>query len=163
MQGSAATATALARAPEAALLDYPDFKSAVAMIRDRRDVPLLIDVENCLRLARYSPGRIEFEPTPAAPPDLAARLAQRLQGWTGLRWAVSVVSEGGAPTLAEAQGAADDTARATALRNPLVAAVLHAFPKAAISEIRSLETRAAEAAADALPEVAEEWDPFEDT
>jgi len=163
MQGNGGGATALARAPDdAALADYPDFETVVALIRDKRDVTLLIDVETGLRLARYSPGRIEFEPAPNAPSDLAARLAQRLQAWTGLRWAISVVSGGGAPTLAERRAAAEDSARAAARHNPLVAAVLAAFPQAEISEIRSLEALAAEAAAEALPEVDEEWDPFED-
>jgi DNA polymerase-3 subunit gamma/tau len=53
-------------------------------------------------------------------------------------------------------------AEADVARLPLVQAVLAAFPGAKIAEIRSPAALAAAAAADALPEVEDEWDPFED-
>ena len=46
--------------------------------------------------------------------------------------------------------------------HPLVQAVLVAFPKAKISEIRTAKDIAAEAQIEALPEVEDEWDPFDD-
>jgi DNA polymerase-3 subunit gamma/tau len=153
-------ATALAEAP---LTIYATFEQVLALIRDKRDIKLLTEVETSLRLARYAPGRIEFEPAPGAAPDLAARLGQRLQGWTGARWGVSVVSSGGQPTIAEAQDRDLDAAKAEARENPLVQAVLTAFPGARITEIRTPEAMAASAAAEALPEVEDEWDPFEDS
>jgi DNA polymerase-3 subunit gamma/tau len=97
-----------------------------------------------------------------ARPDLAARLSQRLQGWTGARWGISVVNEGGAATLAEDRDAEENAARAEALTNPLVQAVMAAFPGAKIADIRTPEAMAAAAQAEALPEVEDEWDPFED-
>ncbi len=148
---------------EAGLTMLGSFDAVVALIRDKRDMKLLTDVETGLRLVSYAPGRIEFEPAPGAARDLAARLGQRLQGWTGARWGVSVVSTGGAPTLADAKSAVLDTARAEAAENPLVQAVLAAFPGAKITEIRTPEVLVARAAADALPEVEDEWDPFEDS
>ena len=157
---SSGAATALAEAP---LTVYATFDQVVALIRDKRDMKLLYEVENSIRLARYSPGRIEFEPAPGAAPDLASRLGQRLQGWTGARWGVAVVSSGGAPTVAETRDQADTAARDLAMENPLVQAVLAAFPGARITEIRTQEAMAAQAAAESLPEVEEEWDPFEDS
>ncbi|MBI1219793.1 MAG: DNA polymerase III subunit gamma/tau [Rhodobacteraceae bacterium] len=156
-------ATALAEAPEAALSRFASFDQIVALIRANRDVKLLIEVETGLRLVHYAPGRIEFEPTGTAPTDLAARLSQRLQAWTGARWGVSVVSSGGAATIAEARDKDRLDAEAEAKLNPLVQAVFAAFPKARITDIRSPETLAQEAAAEALPEVEDEWDPFEDS
>jgi DNA polymerase-3 subunit gamma/tau len=138
------------------------FDAVVALIRDKRDEVLRYEVETHLRLVRYSPGRIEFEPGPRAAPDLAARLGQRLQGWTGNRWAVSVVSGGGAATIAEVQDRGRRAAEAEALQVPLVQAVLAAFPGAKITEIRSAAALTATAAVEALPEVEDEWDPFED-
>ncbi len=155
-------AQAVAQPQEAGLAMLGSFDAVVALIRDKRDMKLLTDVEMGLRLVAYSPGRIEFEPTPGAGRDLASRLTQRLQGWTGARWGVSVVSTGGAATIAEAQVAGLDAARAAAAENPLVQAVLAAFPGAKITEIRTPEALVARAAADALPEVEDEWDPFED-
>jgi DNA polymerase III subunit gamma/tau len=148
---------------EAGLAMLGSFDTVVELIREKRDMKLLTDVETGLRLVQYTPGRIEFEPGPGAPPDLAARLSQRLQGWTGARWGVSVVSGGGAATIAEAQSASLDLARAEAAENPLVQAVFAAFPGARITEIRSPAALTARAAAEALPEVEDEWDPFEDS
>ena len=141
---------------------YTTFAQVVDLIRDKRDMKLLVEVETTLRLARYSPGRIEFEPAANAAPDLASRLGQRLQGWTGARWGVSVVSTGGAPTIAEARDKDTTLAKAEAMHNPMVQAVLAAFPGAKITEIRSPEAMEATAAAGALPEADDEWDPFED-
>ena len=155
-------ATALALAPEDALARYARFEDVVELIRANRDVKLLVEVETNLRLARYSPGRIEFEPTGAAPRDLAATLAQRLQSWTGARWGVSVVGEGGAATVAEARDATRRDAEQEAMKHPLVQAVIAAFPKARIIDIRTEAETQAEAAEAALAEVEGEWDPFED-
>ncbi|MCZ8150960.1 MAG: DNA polymerase III subunit gamma/tau [Rhodobacteraceae bacterium] len=157
MQGGQALAVA-----EGTLQVFVSFDQVVELIREKRDMKLLYGVEQGLRLVRYAPGRIEFQPTPEAPPDLAAQLGARLQMWTGVRWGVSVVNEGGAPTLAEARDAARQMAEAEAMQNPLVQAVLAAFPGARIADIRTPEAMAAAAEAAALPEVEDEWDPFED-
>jgi DNA polymerase-3 subunit gamma/tau len=169
MPTRSATMTAAAAAPapaESPLQVFATFDSVVDLIRQKRDMVLLNEVETGLRLARYSNGRIEFEPAPGARPDLAARLGQRLQGWTGARWAVSVVSSGGAPTLAEAREAGLAEVRADAAGNPLVQAILSAFPGARIAEVRSPEALTAAAATAALPladpEGGDDWDPFEE-
>ncbi len=158
---SGTVATALARAPETLLAQYPRFEDVIEKVRAMREVKLLVDIETSLRLVSYSPGRIEFEPTADAPRDLAQKLGQRLQGWTNTRWAVSVVSEGGGATIAETR---DDTRKKLeeqVLAHPLAKAVLAVFPKARISAIRTFEEMEAQAAAEALPEADEEWDPFE--
>ncbi len=153
-------APALAAAPQILLVS---FAQVIELIREKRDMKLLTEVEGGLKLVHYAPGRIEFEPAAGAAPDLAARLSQRLQGWTGARWGVSVVNEGGAPTIAEARDATRLQAEAKAQENPLVRAVMLAFPGAKITEIRTQESMAAVAAIEALPEVEDEWDPFEDS
>ena len=107
-------------------------------------------------------GRIEFEPGPKAPRDLAQRLGHRLQGWTGNRWAVTVVNDGGAKTIAEVRDAKELSLKAEAEAHPLMQAVLAKFPQAKITAIRTPEQIAAEAVEDALPEVEDEWDPFEE-
>ncbi|MGC8201616.1 DNA polymerase III subunit gamma/tau [Aliiroseovarius sp. PTFE2010] len=155
-------ATALAQAPETALARYARFDDVVELIRRHRDVKLLVEVETTLRLARYSPGRIEFQPTDRAPGDLAARLGGALQRWTGVRWAVTVVNEGGGETIAQVRDAARLSQEAEVRKHPLVAAVFSAFPKARIAEIRTEADMAQEAQIEALPEVEDEWDPFED-
>ena len=100
--------------------------------------------------------------TPNAAPDLASRLSGRLASWTGARWAVSVVNEGGAPTIAEARDKDRIAAEDEAGTIPLVMAVMAAFPGARIIEIRTPASMAALAALDALPEADDDFDPFED-
>nr|WP_319947185.1 DNA polymerase III subunit gamma/tau [uncultured Shimia sp.] len=153
---------ALADAQEHALARYPTFDHVIELIRTNRDGKLLMDVEGDLRLVSYRPGRIEFVPTAKAPSDLAQRLGSQLQAWTGNRWAITVVSEGGTETIVEKRNAADTALRAQAMEHPLVQAVIQAFPKAKISEIKTAQALAAEAQAEALPEVEDEWDPFEE-
>ncbi|MEP5633070.1 MAG: DNA polymerase III subunit gamma/tau [Tateyamaria sp.] len=154
--------TALALDRDTALARYPTFEHVLELIRTNRDGKLLIDVETDLRLAAYQPGRIEFEPGPTAPRDLAQRLGQRLQFWTGNRWAVTLVNEGGAPTIAEVRDAADLALKSQAEAHPLVQAVLAQFPHAKITDIRTAQDIANAAQNEALPEVDDEWDPFEE-
>ena len=160
--GTTAAAPAQALDVTQALARFARFDQVVELIRANRDVKLLVEVETALRLARYQPGRIEFQPTETAPRDLAARLAGKLQLWTGVRWAVSVVNEGGGDTIAEVRDADKLAQEAEAKQHPLVQAVFNAFPAAKILEIRTLDDIAAQAGVEALPEVDEEWDPFED-
>lgn len=159
---AAGQTTALAQDIDAALARFPTFNHVVELIRANRDVKLLVEVETTLRLAAYQPGRIEFVPTNKAPRDLAQRLGHRLQGWTGNRWAVTVVNEGGGETIAEVRDAKDLALKAEALAHPLMQAVLAKFPQAKITAIRTAEQIAAEAVEEALPEVEDEWDPFEE-
>jgi len=161
--GGSGSVTAMAVQPDAeALARYARFEDVVELIRAHRDVRLLVEVETTLKLAKYSPGRIEMEPGTGAAPDLAQRLGQRLQAWTGNRWTVTVVASGGAATIAEVRDAADLDLRARAEAHPMVQAVIAAFPKARITGIRTEADRAQDAGIEALPEVEGEWDPFDD-
>jgi DNA polymerase III subunit gamma/tau len=150
--GPAAETTALAR--------YATFEDVVALIRARRDMSLLIEVENGLRLVSYAPGRIEFEPSEQASPELAARLGQRLKLWTGVRWGLSVVSRGGAKTIAEARAEHRDDLMARARENPVVMAVLAAFPGAEITDVRP-PAAGIEAGGTAEAPQDDDWDPFD--
>ena len=101
-------------------------------------------------------------PAEQAAPDLASRLSQRLASWTGARWSVSVVNEGGAATIAEARDKDRVAAEDEAATIPMVQAVMAAFPGAKIVAIRTPEAMAAEAAIEALPAMDDDFDPFED-
>ncbi len=159
---AASTGAVQAVALENSLARFPTFEHVVELIRSNRDVKLLVDVEGCVRLANYQPGRIEFVPTENAPSDLAQRLGSKLQAWTGNRWAISVVSEGGQETISEKNDAADLALKAEASAHPMVQAVMLAFPNSKITEIKTQNDIIARAQADALPEVEDEWDPFEE-
>ena len=159
---SGVTMTATAPAVDQALARFPSFEHVVELIRTNRDVKLLVEVENTLRLAAYQPGRIEFTPTDDAPRDLAQRLGTRLQQWTGNRWAVIIVGDSDAETIAEIRDAKENALKSQAENHPLMQAVMATFPGAKILSIRTPEDIAAAAVSEALPEVEDEWDPFED-
>lgn len=160
--GGSGTVTAIAPQADLALARYPSFDHVVELIRTNRDVKLLVEVETGVQLVSYQPGRIEFVPTDSAPRDLAQRLGARLQLWTGNRWAVTVVNDGGAETIAQVRDAAGNALKAQAEAHPLVQAVLAQFPNARITGIRTPDQITADAQIESLPEVEDEWDPFED-
>ena len=154
--------TALALDTETLDLQYPTFESVLGIIRKFRDMKLLIDVENSVRLSSYVPGRIEFTPTENAPKDLAQRLGQLLQNWTGFRWAITVVGNCSGETIQEQRNAKDATLKREAKLHPFVKTVFDNFPKASIVEIKSQAEIVAEAEETGLPEIEGEWDPFEE-
>ncbi|MBB93736.1 MAG: DNA polymerase III subunit gamma/tau [Rhodobacteraceae bacterium] len=155
-------ATARAHDTETALAHYATFQRVVELIRSNRDVKLLVEVESGVRLVSYAPGRIEFCPAPGAPGDLAQRLGGKLQTWTGHRWAVIVSNEGGAPSIAEVRDAERLAMEAEAEETEMIRAVRAHFPRAKITEIRTHAQLTAVAETEALPEVSEEWDPFDE-
>ncbi|WP_039016961.1 DNA polymerase III subunit gamma/tau [Halocynthiibacter namhaensis] len=160
--GGGGSVTALAPQTESPLARYPEFSHVVELIRSHRDAVLQMNVERFVRLVSYSPGRIEFQPTDDAPNDLAQVLGQKLQQFTGARWAVSIVSDGGGKTIDEVKNAASNALKAEAEAHPLYQAVIATFPGAKIAKIRTVKELAQSVAAEALPEVEDEWDPFED-
>ncbi|WP_386679645.1 DNA polymerase III subunit gamma/tau [Loktanella sp. R86503] len=159
---SGPSASAAPQLATEALQHYARFEDVVNLIRAHRDVKLLVEVETGLRLVSYQPGRIEVHPTGDAASDLTQRLGARLQAWTGNRWAVIISNDEGEPTIAEVRDAAATALQQQAAAHPLVQAVLLTFPKARITDIRTEADRAQEAASEALEEVPDEWDPFED-
>jgi DNA polymerase-3 subunit gamma/tau len=105
-------------------------------------------------LVRFEQGRIELRPTEAAPRDLPNRLGTLLAQWTGQRWVVSVSGDLGEPTLKEQAEARAQSLKNEAAHDPLVRAVLEAFPGARIESVRETAPVSAEAVPDAdeLPE-----------
>ena len=159
--GGNVTSLAVATEPNA-LARYESFQSVVRLIRSRRDAKLLYEVETYIKLAGYRPGVIEFELTPDAPRDFAQRLTARLNEWTGVRWGVSVVSEGGEQTIAQTRKQEEAAEQEEALEHPLVKQALALFPGAEIKSIdKPLESGDGVTYLEPV-EDEEDWDPFED-
>ena len=157
-------ATAIAQMPDdQKLVQFERFEQVLELIRSRRDMKLLYDVETYVRVVKYLPGRLEFQPTNDSPSDLAQRLGQKLQSWTGARWGIILVNEGGGATVAEQKIEARDDLHAKVSLHPLVLATLLAFPNAEIRDVRSLEDMAVDdQILQEIPEEDDDWDPFED-
>jgi DNA polymerase III subunit gamma/tau len=129
-------------APGPALRSFDD---VVALIEQRRDIALKLDVARYVRLISFRTGAIAFEAAPGAPGNLSQRLSARLKEWTGSPWLVAAESGGGGETLDERQSRANDDARAEVLADPFVRSVMQAFPGAELLEVRQIapETAAA--------------------
>ncbi len=144
------------------IINYIKFEHVIELIKQKRDVKLLIDIENGLRLVSYRPGYIEFTPTDSAPANLAQRLSNRLKEWTGMRWAVGVVQDGEAQTIVEKKERNASDLESEAYAHPFVQEALVQFPDAKIVNVISRKKLEEEAAIQALEEVEGEWDPFEE-
>ena len=149
--GQAAHAPQMAAAPEpmaandqpapALSGDLPDvpaptsFADVVDLIRGKRDLRLLADVEAGVHVVRFDPNRIEFRPSAEAPDNLPGRLSQALEKWTGKRWVVSVSNETGAPTVREQKQAAERVLEDQLRTTDLVKAAFEAFPDAQVARV----------------------------
>ena len=111
----------------------------IAALAQSNGAPVLkVHIENDVHLVSLEPGRLEFRPGPRAPRTLAADLAQKLKEWSGVRWVVTLASEGGALTLAEQKRAAKAARHERVLQEPLVRAVMDRFPGAEIVAVRDI-------------------------
>ncbi len=104
---------------------------------------LKVNLENDVHLVSLERGRIEFRPGTRAPRTLAQDLAQNLRAWTGERWIVTLASEGGAPSIAETRTAAERAKRDAVAGEPMVRAVLDAFPGAEVVAVRERDSETA--------------------
>jgi DNA polymerase-3 subunit gamma/tau len=139
MAASGGARAAPAASPAAAVSDAPHlatFEELVAYAGVRRELKLKHALETNVRIARFEPGRIEIALTEHASPGLVGELNKKLEQWTGTRWMVTVVRDGGAATIAEVKKSARDRLVDDARADPVVAAVLAEFPGAEIVDVR---------------------------
>jgi DNA polymerase-3 subunit gamma/tau len=105
----------------------------VGLAAEQRDLILKTDLERTARPVRVEPGRVVFQPTPDARPDLASVLARALQAWTGRAWFVHADEHAqGGETLAEQRAREGAEALARAKEDPLVAQALALWPQAEV-------------------------------
>ncbi|WP_312598033.1 DNA polymerase III subunit gamma/tau [Brevundimonas sp.] len=121
-----------------ALPDPQNFEQVVALIGQKREVGLQMDVERFVKPVSFKPGAIVYESVQGAPVELARKLAARLREWTGRTWLIAANGQGGGETLIEQQKKARIAERAEVEANPFVQAVMLAFPGAKLGEIRTI-------------------------
>lgn len=108
------------------------FAAVIELARSRREAIMAAHLINDVHLVNFAEGAIEFRPNDDAPRDLANRLGNLLQDWTGRRWMVSVSSEAGAPSIRNQQDTIEANLTAIAMEDPLVKAVMGSFPGAKV-------------------------------
>lgn len=156
--GGGGASAQLAARPVAgpALPDPQTFDAVVALIGEKREIKLQLDVQQHVKLVSFKPGAIVYESGPNAPADLARRLAGRLKDWTGKTWLIAANGQGGGETLIEQERRGRAQERAEVSEDPFVRAVLDAFPGAKVGEIKTLAKTVE------LPVIPDETDPADD-
>ncbi|WP_439470961.1 DNA polymerase III subunit gamma/tau [Brevundimonas sp.] len=119
-----------------ALPDPQTFEQVVALIGEKREVGLQMDVQRFVRPVAFKPGAITYESVQGAPIDLARRLSGRLKEWTGRTWLIAANGQGGGETIIEIDRRKRAEERAEVEADPFVKAIMEAFPGAKIGEIR---------------------------
>jgi DNA polymerase-3 subunit gamma/tau len=137
--GQTVMRVAVAPQPQGEQLPAPhSFQDVIALCAARREAVLSASLTSSVHLVHFEPGRIEFRPNDAAPGDLAPRLSRLLSEWTGRPWLVGVSREAGAQTLRDAGIERETQRKKDAASDPLVRAILTAFPGATIEAVREL-------------------------
>lgn len=133
---SAQLAPRVAVAP--ALPDPQSFEATVALIGQKREVALQMDVQRFVRPVSFKPGAIVYESLEGAPIDLARKLASRLKEWTGRTWLIAANGQGGGETLIEREKRGRAEERAEVEADPFVTSIMAAFPGARIMDIKTI-------------------------
>lgn len=131
-------------AANTAPMSEPQVTIAPRAIHNLEDVVAVLEADGQMILAtsvihyaapvKIEPGRIEIVPLEGAPPKLAGDLGAALSQLTGMRWVVSLARAGGGDTIAQANARMAAAARAQILQDPLVSAILLAFPGTQIDD-----------------------------
>lgn len=137
--GGGASAQLAARPVAApAMPDPQSFEQVVALIGEKREVGLQMDVERFVRPVAFKPGAITYESVDGAPVDLARKLSSRLKEWTGRTWLIAANGQGGGETMIEVDRRKRAAERAEVEADPFVRAIMEAFPGAKLGEIRTI-------------------------
>ena len=126
--------------PQFVMPDPRSFAEVVALAGQKRDMMLKVHLEDNVSLVKFDAqtGSIDLYLMPAAPPELANDLREKLNAWTGRRWMVMLSKAEGAPSIGSVRRAREAAELAAIKSHPAVKAVLDAFPDAKISEVRRM-------------------------
>ncbi len=136
--GQARMQLAAALEPEARVPNPQSFEQVAELFQRMREGKLGAHLINDVHLVSFSPGRIEIQPGPHAPPNLANQVGQALSEWTGSRWVVVVSTAQGQRSLGEQRREEAERQRAEVAAHPLIRAVFETFEGAEITQIRDL-------------------------
>ena len=115
------------------------FQDVVALIGEKRDVKLKLQIEEYAELVTFAHGRIEVHLLPGADEGFIGELSNKLTRWTGKRWMVALSHERGQPTLASQRRQAEEKELAQIKAHPIVEETLKTFQGAEITGIKPLK------------------------
>ena len=112
------------------------FQDLLNLAEKKRDIRFKLMLRNNFSQIEFAPGRIEFCPVGNPPKDIVQSLQARLREWTGETWEVITSEAVGEATIKEVEVATREKHFSDAAADPTVAAVLKAFPKSKIVDVR---------------------------
>lgn len=127
--------TQAAPAPQGTVM-FDTLADVVAYAYKQKEMLFAYNLQNCVSLVSFEQGKIEFYPMEYTPASLASDMAEKLKAWTGKTWLISVVNKQGGKTLLQEAQETKANLRKTMSANPVVSAVIMAFPGAKIDSIR---------------------------
>lgn len=127
--------TQAASAPQGTVM-FDTLADVVAYAYKQKEMLFAYNLQNCVSLVSFEQGKIEFYPMEHTPANLASDMAEKLKAWTGKTWLISVVNKQGGKTLLQEAQETKANLRKTMAANPVVSAVIMAFPGAKIDSIR---------------------------
>ena len=122
-------------APQGTVM-FDTLADVVAYAYKQKEMMFAYNLQNCVSLVSFEQGKIEFYPMEHTPASLASDMAEKLKAWTGKTWLISVVNKQGGKTLLQEAQETKANLRKTMSANPVVSAVIMAFPGAKIDSIR---------------------------
>ncbi len=108
----------------------PTFEALVDLLDESGGIAIAARLRHGARIVGYAPPEITLSGSRPISADTLAELNTLLKTVTRTAWKVSIVDAPGAPTLREAQDAADDAVRQAILESPIMKAAVAAFPDA---------------------------------
>ena len=130
----------VARSAPSAMAQPQSYAELVALAGEKRDLLVKHALEASLTPISFAEGRIEVALVDGADPAIIQTLSSRLKVWTGRNWLIMVSSAPPqAPTLRDQRRAREEDVKARAHEDPLVQAILDAFPGAKVSGVRLRE------------------------
>jgi len=146
----AAAPVVAAPAPQA-LANPKTYADLVALAGEKRDILIKHALESSLRPVSIGDGRLEVALVENADPGIIQNLMAKLKLWTGRQWVISLANDAAhVPTLREQREEHLEAVREEAHQDPLVQAILDAFPGSTVRVTIKQEQIPIEAYADAI-------------
>ncbi len=130
---------AVPRAAPRAEIAPASFPAFVDQLENAGKMRLGIQLRDHVGLVDFAPGALTLRPLRPLGNDFTRELAAAATEVTGRAWTITLADAGGLPSLQEQARMADERDRAAVLEEPVMAALLAAFPDATIELITSKE------------------------
>ena len=121
------------------------FEEIVNLFERKKEGLIYAKLVTNVRPVRMTPGRLEIMQTAEIDEKFVGKMGRLLSKWSGQDWMISIVQEEGQKTIQEQMISRDKDVKLAALRDPLVACVIEAFPGAQVTAVRPLLSNSSDA------------------